>query len=177
MSARFDQALKWAASLACADFFGCGGECLPVGLEIKHHLHQSGPGYLSAFRVERLNGNYRQGSRLKGSARYSFHNYRLSDGADLPIEEIFPDPKKSAPLFWAKVAKSLKTVGNCDLSAFKVNGRRVKAEAILPNDLLLSRGGATVALEAQAPCRPQAVDLAASEMIGLGANPALWGRR
>ncbi|MDR0549663.1 MAG: hypothetical protein LBI10_09695 [Deltaproteobacteria bacterium] len=177
MSKRFEGALKWAESLSCADFFGCEGECLPVGLEIRHYVQQSGPGYLSTFRVERLNGNNRQGFRLKGSARYSFHNYRLTDGGDLTINDIFPEPNKSIPLFWAKVAQSLKNKGDCPLNSYKVNNRRVKLSALEPNDLLLSRRGATVSLEARAPCRPRAVDLAASELIALGADPALWGRK
>ncbi|MDR2140461.1 MAG: hypothetical protein LBR11_01475 [Deltaproteobacteria bacterium] len=176
MAVRFEQASKWAQSLICNDFFGCQGECLPVGLEIKHHIHQSGPGYLSAFRVERVNGNSRQGSRLRGQATYSFHNYRLADGGDLSLPEIFPDPEKSLPLFWAKVAKSLAAVGNCPLTSFSINKRRVRLNALEPNDLLLSRGGATIALTTKSPCRPQAVDLAWSEMVAIGANPALWGR-
>jgi hypothetical protein len=176
MADRFERAKKWAQSLICADFFGCDGECLPVGLEIRHHAHQSGPGYLSLFRVERLSGNRRQNSYLKGSTRHYFFNYRLADGRDLTLEDIFSQPKKSIPIFWAKVEKSLKNLGNCPLSSFSVDNRRVKPNVLSPNDLLLSRNGATVALSAKAPCRPQAVDLAASEMIAIGANPALWGR-
>ncbi|MDR1870475.1 MAG: hypothetical protein LBS60_00875 [Deltaproteobacteria bacterium] len=176
MAARFAEAQKWAQTQICADFFGCDGECLPVGLEIKHYAHQSGPGYLSIFRVERLNGNKRQGYRLKGSTRYSFHNYRLADGGDLTLEEIFPEPAKSLPLFWAKVEKSLLARQKCPLTSYSINDHRVKTTVLAPNDLILSRLGATIALTGRSPCQSQAVDIATPEMLAIGANPALWGR-
>jgi hypothetical protein len=176
MEARFEQAKNWASSLICADFFGCDDACLPVGLEIRHYIHQSGPDYLSALRVEKIFGNARKGAKLKGSVKETFHNYSLKNGQDLTIEDIFPEPKKSIPLFWAKVAKSLANNGQCPLTKFTSRDRRVRTDALKPDDLLLSQDGATVVLEAAYPCRPQAVDLAFSDLIALGANPALWGR-
>ncbi|MDR1578388.1 MAG: hypothetical protein LBT86_09240 [Deltaproteobacteria bacterium] len=176
MTARFEQAKKWALSLVCNDFFGCEEECLPVGLEIRHYVHQSAPGFLSLFRVERINGNQRQKARLKGTVRASFHNYRLSDGSDLSLADIFVDPKKSIPLFWDKVKKSLATKGDCPIAKYTVNKRSVKTDVLKPDDLLLSQGGATVVLDTTYPCRPRAVDLAFPEMIDIGAKPELWGR-
>jgi hypothetical protein len=174
MAARFGAAEQWALNLVCRDFFGCDDECRPIGLEIKHHVQQSGRRYLSAFRVERFNGNYRRNAHLKGTVEYSFHNYRLKDGGDVTLEEIFRDPKKSLPLFWEQVERALSATGNCGLSRFKVNNRRINRSNLSANDILLSRGGATIALEAPSPCRPQAVDLSSSEMIRLGASPDLW---
>jgi hypothetical protein len=176
MGVRFDSAKKWAQTLICNDFFGCEGECRPIGLEIKHYVHQSGPGYLSAFRVERFNGNYRQDKNLPGTVKYSFHNYRLSDGQDLILTDIFPEPEKSVPEFWSNAERSLKRAGNCELNKFTISGHRISRTGLAPDDLLLSKLGATVALEGQGACRSQAVDFPVSEMIRLGAAPDLWGR-
>jgi hypothetical protein len=167
---------KKAENLACNDFEGCQGLCLPVGYEIKQYVHQSGSGYLSVFRVERFTGNFRQNRQIRGTVAYKFENYALQTGTLLRLKDIFINPNAAVPLFWAKIEELIAPNKACALKSLKVNGRNISAKRLEPNDMILTREGATVALTGQAPgpCPSQAVDLSAKEMIEIGAYPALW---
>ncbi|MDR1677659.1 MAG: hypothetical protein LBS44_04620 [Deltaproteobacteria bacterium] len=168
---------KQAANLACNDFDGCLGHCLPVGFEIKQYVHQSSPDYLSIFRVERFMGNFRRNRHIRGETVYKFENYTLLTGVQLRLKDIFVNPNKAVPLFWKKVGELVSKENSCTLKNLKINGRSISGQHLEPNDLILTRGGATVALtgKASGPCRSQAVDLAIKEMIEIGAYPAIWG--
>ncbi|MDR1111244.1 MAG: hypothetical protein LBP92_11265 [Deltaproteobacteria bacterium] len=167
-----------ANGLTCNDFEGCLGHCLPVGFEIKQYIQRPGPGYLSIFRVERFIGNFRQNRHIRGTVSYKFENYSLETGAPLRLADIFAGPAKAVPLFWAKVDELVSRGGDCSVKHLRVSGRRVSGQRLEPGDLILTRGGATVALSGQGsgPCRSQAVDLSVEDMLSVGAFPALWGR-
>jgi hypothetical protein len=132
-----------ADNLTCNDFEGCMGHCLPVGFEIKQYVHQSGPGYLSIFRVERFIGNFRQNKHIRGTVTYSFENYTLQTGALLRLKDIFVNPITAVPLFWEKVGQQISKEGGCSLKNLKVNGRGISSRHLEPRDLILTRGGAT----------------------------------
>jgi hypothetical protein len=175
-TARFRLAMKRALRLSCNDLIeGCGGVCLPAGLESRYYLHQPSPWTLSVFRVDRFIGNFRRGRHERGTVEYSFENYSLASGRDLELKEIFPDPADSAPRFWARTDEILKARGVCPSARYRVAGRPA-GKGLRPGDVLLSRNGATLALYtgADKSCVPQALDIPRREMIALGASPHLW---
>jgi hypothetical protein len=178
MERRFAAYKRKALELTCNDFDGCLGYCLPVGMEIRHYVHQSSPGHLSIFEVERFIGNFRRNRHYRGTTSWSFANYSLATGKPLELKEIFPDPGQSVPKLWAKVDEALAASGNCPSSQMTVSGKRVSAKRLSPADLLLTRRGATVAVTAAkaGACQSQAVDLDVESMLEIGAAPSLWGR-
>jgi hypothetical protein len=173
---RFTEARKLALKLSCNDFIdGCGGLCLPAGVESRYHLHQSAPWTLSSFRVDRFIGNFRRGRHERGTVSYAFENYSLVTGKELAPTEIFPDPKAAARLFWARADEVLKSRGACPSRSYRVSGRPAGRD-LKGGDILLSRRGATLALYTgtDKKCVPQAMDLSKEEMTALGASPQLW---
>ncbi|MDR2367657.1 MAG: hypothetical protein LBF58_06045 [Deltaproteobacteria bacterium] len=165
-----------AEELSCNDFEGCQGYCLPVGFEIKQYVHKPSPDYLSIFRVERFLGNFRQNRHIRGTVNYRFENYTLQTGAPLRLKDIFINPNAAVPRFWAKVAELVSGNKSCALKNLRVNGRAISGRHLEPNDLILTKGGATIALTARAPapCRSQALDISVPDMLEIGAYPALW---
>jgi hypothetical protein len=178
MDSLFKNYQNRAEALLCNDFEGCLGHCLPVGYEIKQYVHQSGPDYLSVFRVDRFLGNFRQNRHVRGTIAYKFENYSLKTGAPLRLKDIFANPNTAVPKFWAKVGELVSKEPGCALKSLRVNGRSISSRHLEPGDLILTRGGATVALTARAndPCRSQALDLTVPDLIEIGAFPALWGQ-
>jgi hypothetical protein len=173
---RFRKARELSLKLACNDAIdGCGGMCMPVGVESRHHLHQSAPWTLSSFRVDRFIGNFRRNRHERGTVAYSFNNYSLATGKPLAVKDIFPEPAKAARLFWARADEVLASRGACPSGRYRVAGRPAGRD-LRPGDILLSRRGATLALYTGSDkrCVPQALDLPREEMIALGASPALW---
>jgi hypothetical protein len=164
-------------TLLCNDFAGCLGHCLPVGFEIKHYAHQSGPNYLSIFRVDRFFGNFRQDKHMRGTISYKFENYSLISGAPLRLKDIFINPNQAVPLFWAKVDELISTDKNCALKNLQISARGISRQRLDPTDLILTKGGATIVLtaKASAPCVSRALDISISDMVLIGAYPALWG--
>ncbi|MDR2442081.1 MAG: hypothetical protein LBE31_00995 [Deltaproteobacteria bacterium] len=164
--------------LTCNDFDGCQGRCLPVGFEIKNYVHQSSEKYLSIFQVERFIGNIRRNRQIRATVTYSFANYDLTTGAPLTLKDIFPNANQSVPKFWSKVDELLKAADNCPAKRLLISGRKITGVHLTPTDLILTRGGATIALTTPkaGTCRPQALDIDVKTMIELGARPALWGR-
>lgn len=179
MERTFNGHKNTADSLSCNDFEGCLGHCLPVGFETKQYVHQSAPDYLSIFRVDRFLGNFRQNRHIRGTVAYRFENYSLISGEKLRLKDIFVNPNAAVPKFWAKVSELISKDPNCSLRNMRLNGRAISSRHLEPSDLILTRGGATVALTAQAsgPCRSQALDLNVNEMVEIGAYPALWEGR
>ncbi|MDR1487920.1 MAG: hypothetical protein LBT62_08045 [Deltaproteobacteria bacterium] len=173
----FNQAKKRALQLTCNDFYGCLGVCLPIGIEHKYYFQTPSAGYLSLFEVERFIGNFRQNSHLRGTVDYSFTNYNLTTGAPLTLKDIFKSPNKSVPAFWKKIEQVLSENNNCRLDKLYVGGRRISSVSLNPKDLILTRGGATIAVWSpkSGTCRSEAIDLTIQEMIEIGANPAVWG--
>jgi hypothetical protein len=178
MAKRFAALKRKAVELSCNDFDGCLGHCLPVGMEIRSHVHQSSPDHLSIFEVERFIGNFRRDRHHRGTLAWSFANYDLATGKPLALSDIFPKPLQAAPKFWAAVEAALAASGNCPAKEMLLFGRRVSGRDLRATDLILTRGGATIALTPpkSGTCRPQAVDLDVETMIAVGASPALWGR-
>ncbi|MDR2386168.1 MAG: hypothetical protein LBE80_01110 [Deltaproteobacteria bacterium] len=176
MEGTFNDHKNRADSLSCNDFEGCLGHCLPVGFEIKQYVHQSSPEYLSIFRVERFLGNFRQNRHIRGTVNYVFENYSLISGEKLRLKDIFVKPNRAVPKFWAKVSQLIAKDSGCSLRNLRLKGRSISTGHLEPGDLILTRGGATIALTAQAssPCRSQALDLSVAEMLEIGAYPALW---
>jgi hypothetical protein len=173
---RFSEARKLALKLSCNDLIdGCGGLCLPAGVESRYYLHQSAPWTLSSFRVDRFIGNFRSGRHERGTVSYAFENFSLATGKELAADEIFPDPRAAAKLFWARADEVLKSRGACPSRSYRVSGRPAGRD-LKASDVLLSRRGATLALYtgADKKCVPQALDLPLEEMIALGASPGLW---
>jgi hypothetical protein len=178
-SERFAEARKLALKLSCNDLLdGCGGLCLPAGVESRHYLHQSAPWTLSSFRVDRFIGNFRRGRHERGTVGYAFANYSLAAGRELGVKEIFPDPAGAAKLFWARADEVLKSRGACPSASYRLNGRAAGKD-LEAGDVLLSRRGATLALYTgrDKKCVPQALDLSKEEMAALGASPLLWSDR
>jgi hypothetical protein len=178
MERRFAAYKRKAMELSCNDFDGCSGHCLPVGMEIRAYVHQSSPSHLSIFEVERFIGNFRRNRHYRGTTSWTFANYSLPSGQALALKDLFPQPFSAVPKLWDKVDEVLSASGNCPASRMLVSGRRVSRQRLDPTDLLLSRGGATLALATPKAggCRPQAVDLDVETMLEIGAAPALWGR-
>jgi hypothetical protein len=175
-SERFAEARKLALKLSCNDLLdGCGGLCLPVGVESRYYLHQSAPWTLSIFRVDRFIGNFRRGRHERGTVDYTFENYSLLTGKPLTIKEMFPDPPASARLFWARADEVLSSRGACPSARYRVNGRAAGRD-LRPGDFLLNGRGATLALYTgtDKKCLPQALDLPKEELTAMGASPELW---
>jgi hypothetical protein len=173
---KFEKAKIRAKELACNDFFGCAGLCLPVGAEQMYFLYQSSPNNLSVFLVDRFFGNFRGNRHVRGQVDYTFLNFEISSGLEIGIRDIFPDSRRSVPLFWDLVDKILAKSNNCPSKNFLVSGRQAQRGELRPRDLLLSSQGATLALFSRRPgtCRSQALDIPSEDMIGIGANPILW---
>jgi hypothetical protein len=175
---RFREARELALKLSCNDLTldGCGVMCLPVGIESRYYLHKSAPWTLSAFRVDRFIGNFRGGKHQRGTVDYFFENYSLVTGAELTLPDLFPQPVKAAPLFWARADEVLAARGACPSKSYLVSGPRAGGRDLKPSDILLSRHGATLALYTgrDKKCLPQALDLSKEEMVSLGASPLLW---
>ncbi|MDR3154926.1 MAG: hypothetical protein LBW85_11850 [Deltaproteobacteria bacterium] len=174
---KFGAARALALKLSCNDLIdGCGGLCLPAGVESRYFLHKSASWTLSVFRVDRFIGNFRRGRHERGTVEYSFGNYSLVSGKELKATEIFPDPASSARSLWARADMELASRGACPSSRYLASGRRPAGRDLRPRDLLLSRRGATLALYtgSDKKCLPQALDLPKSELVALGASPALW---
>ncbi|MDR1655966.1 MAG: hypothetical protein LBT47_00205 [Deltaproteobacteria bacterium] len=178
MDKRFAAAKRQALELTCNDFDGCLGQCLPVSIELRQYVHQSSPSYLSIFQVERFIGNFRRNRHIRGTVSYTFINYSLITGAPLTLKDIFLNPNRGVPQFWAKVNELLAASDNCSIDQMRVSGRRISKVHLTTNDLILNRGGATIALTAPkaGTCRSQALDIDLETMIELGARPALWRR-
>jgi hypothetical protein len=179
MGRRFSVMRRRAVELSCNDFDGCSGHCLPVGMEIRAYPHQSSPRHLSIFEVERFIGNFRRDRHHRGTVKWTFANYDLATGRPLALRDILPKANSAVPRFWAEVDSILKASGNCPVKELLVAGRRVTGQRLDPTDLILTKGGATVALSAPkagGACRSQAVDLDVATMLEIGADPVLWGR-
>jgi hypothetical protein len=176
-AALFASAKRQAMVLTCNDFYGCEGHCLPVGFETRYWLHQSSPNFLSVFEVERFFGNFRRNRHVRGTVAYRFYNYSLQTGDLLTVKDLFA-AKSAVPRFWEKVDQALTAAGNCPSDRLTVGGRRPSRQALNPNDLLLTRFGATLALWSRGGdgCLSQAVDLSVEELLDAGFSPALWGR-
>ncbi|MDR1049736.1 MAG: hypothetical protein LBP95_01390 [Deltaproteobacteria bacterium] len=175
----FDRDQKQALNLACNDFEGCRGNCLPIGFEIKHYIQRPGPGYISFFRVDRFIGNFRPDRHAKGTVEYKFENYSLKTGQKLRPKDVFENPGKAAPLFWKKVAELVSNQGQngCSLKNYRVSQRAISNGRLETGDFILTRGGATVALIGTAPgtCVSKALDLSIQDMLDIGAFRAIWG--
>jgi hypothetical protein len=178
MARKFKEARDRALSMSCNDFLdGCAGGCYPVGIESRYYLHKSAPWTLSIFQVEKFIGNFRKNSHARGTVEYQFLNFNLKTGKQLLLREIFPDPKKSVPLFWKYLNNVLKEKGApCAAQSLSLASKRLGGGELKPEDILLSKNGATIALFTQNPskCQSEVVDIPRQDLIGMGAEPDLW---
>ena len=127
--------------------------------------------------MEKFIGNFRKRSHARGTVEYSFLNFSLRTGKLLTIREIFPDPAYSAPRFWKYADGKLREKGSpCPSSGLILPSKRPGGGEIRPEDLLLSRLGATTALWTKDPskCQSMALDIPMEDMLALGADPGLW---
>jgi hypothetical protein len=179
MSKKFKDARDKALSMSCNDFIeGCAGGCHPVGMESRYYLHKSAPWILSIFQVEKFIGNFRKNSHQRGTVSYEFLNFNLKTGKLLSARDIFPDPKRSEPLFWAYVNDKLKEKGNpCSARDLVLSSKRTGGTDFGNKDILLSKKGATLALFTRNPskCQSEVTDIPLEDMIAMGAEPDLWG--
>jgi hypothetical protein len=175
----FEDAKAKALRMSCNDFLGgCEGYCLPIAFETRLYFQQSSPSYLSVFRVDRFTGNIRKGKSMGSTVDYSFRNYDLATGRELAAAELFPDPKASLPQFWFHVSSVLeRREGSCPLGRLRLNGRAPRG-ALRDRDYLLSSQGLTILLQGDGRpkgCQPQAVDVPKDALLGMGADPKVFG--
>jgi hypothetical protein len=130
------------------------------------------------FEVERFIGNFRRNRHYRGQVAWSFANYSLKTGRLLALKDLFPKAALSVPKLWAKVDEMLAASGNCPSSKLLLSGRRISGQSLGAKDLILTKGGATIALTTPQPgaCKSQALDLSVETMLEIGADPVLWGR-
>ncbi|MDR2142185.1 MAG: DUF4163 domain-containing protein [Deltaproteobacteria bacterium] len=154
-------------------------------IEVSFRAYSPSPGYLSVL-YESFDGRVRL---AHPSTDYHSSTYLIGQGREMTIKDLFADPKKSLPLFWAYIAPKWREVKKKDTNPFFYG--EFPEEAPLPQRLEV----ADVALEALGnpvftpdglflrlaaddgwshADGPTTLIVPKEELLKMGANPKIW---